>query len=149
MRRGCEGIALGLCRLLLVGKEQLTPGLAQVPFGVVGEHAQEDAGPHPMLEPVVNRTDLQINRLQRAKCALDLGLPLVVAHKLRCIHSIGRHCGADHVQTIERRLGFDRGGVALAGQPGVAPDNQPFARIGKKPQLRKTKAKDEKLTLPS
>src|SRR5512132_4390945 len=39
---------------------------AQVPFDVIAEHAQEHMGADASAEPVVERPDLQIDRLQRA-----------------------------------------------------------------------------------
>lgn len=44
-----DGIALDLCRLILMGEEQFAPGFAQMPFDVAGEHAQQDVGAHAVL----------------------------------------------------------------------------------------------------
>jgi hypothetical protein len=66
---GRERIALALGLKILVGEQQLTPGLAHVPLDVVGEHVQEDVGAHARLEPMVDRPDLQVHRLEGAKSA--------------------------------------------------------------------------------
>lgn len=84
----------------LVDKEQFAPGLEQVRLDVEGEHAQEDVGTRPVLEPVMDEADLQIAPFKRAKRALYLSQPLVVASHLSGIHDVGRHCGADHVQAV-------------------------------------------------
>jgi GapR-like, DNA-binding domain len=50
-----------------------------VPFDVAGEHAQKDMSAHPRGEPVVDRPEVQIDGLQAAKGALDMGQVLVGA----------------------------------------------------------------------
>jgi hypothetical protein len=50
-----------------------------MPFDVQGEHAQEDVRADAVLEAVVNRADLQLGALERAKVALDLFELLVSA----------------------------------------------------------------------
>jgi hypothetical protein len=37
---------------------------AHVPVDVIGEHAEEDVGAHAVGQPVVDRPDLQVDRLQ-------------------------------------------------------------------------------------
>ena len=75
-----DRVARGLGMLLGVGEHQLAPGLAHVPLDVVGEHAQEDVRAHPIGGAVVDRAHLQVDRLERAERALDVGQRLVVAH---------------------------------------------------------------------
>ena len=79
-------IARGLGLLIGVGEHQLAPGLAHVPLDVVGEHAQEDVRAHPIGGAVVDRAHLQIDRLERAERALDVGQRLVVAHAVGRVH---------------------------------------------------------------
>lgn len=67
----CHRIARALGCLVGVGEQQLAPGFAHMPFNVVGEHAQQDVRTHPIGAAVVDRTHLQIHRLERAKRALD------------------------------------------------------------------------------
>ena len=86
---------------ILVGEEQWAPRLAHVPLGVVGERAQEDVCPHPILQPVVDRADLQIDRFHGAKRPLHLGEPLVAAHHFGGVHSLrGKRCAND-IQPVE------------------------------------------------
>lgn len=74
-------VAVGAClgeRLIV--EEQWRPGSAQVPLNVVGEQAEEDMGAYPVFTAVVDRADAQIQALECAKGALDLGKVLVAAH---------------------------------------------------------------------
>jgi hypothetical protein len=43
-----------------------------------------------------DRTNVEINGLEAAKGALDIGQALVSAHRIRDIESIGWHAGAQH-----------------------------------------------------
>ena len=83
-----------------------------MPLDMAGEHAQEDMGAHPWGEPVVDRTEVQIDGLQAAEGALEVGKVLVGADD-----AIGRqgfvfNARTDDVKTIEPGLGGDAGGVA-------------------------------------
>ena len=52
-------------------EEQRSPSPAHVPLDVVGEHAQEDVCAHAIGGAVVDRTHLQVDRLERAgPCAI-------------------------------------------------------------------------------
>ena len=62
----------GLGRLILIGEEQFPPGLAHMPLNVVGEHAEEDVGPHSVTQTMVDGTDLEVDGLQGTKRAFDL-----------------------------------------------------------------------------
>ncbi len=54
--------ALGLGRSGVVVIEQdRRERLAHVPFHTVGQHAQQDVGAHPLLKPMVNRTELEVD----------------------------------------------------------------------------------------
>jgi hypothetical protein len=57
----CDRIARCLGGLILIGEQQRPPRFDQMPFDVVGEHAEEDVRPHSALEPVVDRADLQVH----------------------------------------------------------------------------------------
>ena len=81
-------IARGLGRLLDIGEHQLAPGLTHVPLHVVGQHAQEDVRAHPIGRVVMDRAHLQVDGLERAERALDVGQGLVVAHALGRIHAL-------------------------------------------------------------
>jgi len=50
-----------------------------MPLDVIGQHAQEDVGAHALLQPMVDRPDVQIDGLQATKRALHLGERLVGA----------------------------------------------------------------------
>lgn len=60
----CDRIAFGLGGLILVGEERLATCLAQVLLDVVGEHAPQDVGTHPILETAVDGADFQIHRFE-------------------------------------------------------------------------------------
>jgi hypothetical protein len=53
--------------IVVIIEHRRQPG-AQAPFDVIAEHAQEHMGADASAEPVVERPDLQIDRLQRAEC---------------------------------------------------------------------------------
>jgi hypothetical protein len=38
----------------MIFEQDRRPGVTQVPFDVIGEHAQKDVGADPRLDPVVN-----------------------------------------------------------------------------------------------
>ena len=120
---GRHGVARGLGRLIGVGEHQLAPGLAHVPFDVVGEHAQEDVRAHPVGLAVVDRAHLQVDRLERAKRPLDVGQRLVVAHAVGRIHLRRAQRGADDVDAVQRCLGGDGLELARTGER-VLPDRQ-------------------------
>ena len=71
-------LATGLSRsgfgggLVVVVVEHRGEARAHVPFDVVGEHAQEHVGADAILQPMMDRADVQIDRLQAAKRAFDL-----------------------------------------------------------------------------
>ena len=52
-------------------------------------------GAHPAGEPVMHRTDLEVDALERAEGALDLGEALVGEHRAAGVERFGRHgwCG--------------------------------------------------------
>ena len=90
--------------------------LAHVPLDVIGEHAQEDMRPNPRCEAVVERPDLQIDGLERAKGAFHLGERLAGAHRPFIAEGILGQAGADHVDAVQRRLVNDGLGVAGKGE---------------------------------
>ncbi len=94
-------------RLILVGKEQFAPGLLQVPLDGVGEHAEEDVGPDPIAQTVMDGADLEIDGLHRPKRALDLREGFVMAHAARSIQALRCDRGADDINAIEGRLRGD------------------------------------------
>ena len=53
--------------------------LAHVPFDMIGEHAQQDVGAHARRGPMEDRPQMEIDGLERAERALDLGQALVGA----------------------------------------------------------------------
>ena len=64
----------------LVKQHGREPG-AHVPLDMVGEHAQEDVGAHARRRPMEDRTHMQIDGLEAAEGALDLGQALVGADR--------------------------------------------------------------------
>ena len=82
--------------------------LAHVPVDVIGEHAEEDVRPHAAGEPVVDGADVEVDRLEVAEGALDVGEALVGEHRVRGVEGLGRRRGAQDVEAVERRLAGDR-----------------------------------------
>ena len=68
----------------------------------------------------MNRPYLQVDRLQRAECALDVGQRFVVTHAVCRVHLRRRQRGANDVNAIERRLSGDAVLLTLKGQRGGA-----------------------------
>ena len=62
---------------------------------------------HPIGEPVVNRPDLEIDRFQGTKRALDLGERFVAAHHLGAVHLLRGYRGTQDVDAIEQGFGGD------------------------------------------
>ena len=94
---------------LLVGivVEHRREALAHVPLDMIGEHAQADVGAHARGGPMEDRSDLEIDGLDAAEGALDLGQALVGAHAGAVVEGLGGEAGADHVDAVEARLGVD------------------------------------------
>jgi hypothetical protein len=59
---------------------------------------------------------LQVDGLERAEGALDIGQRLVAVHAFVAIHAIGLDAGAQHIQTIERGLFGDAVVVARVSE---------------------------------
>src|SRR5436189_2371590 len=90
--------------------------LAHVPFDMAGEHAQEDMGAHPRRQPMVDRSQVQIDGLETAEGALDAGEALIGAD-----HALGRQgfvldAGADDIKAVEPGLLGDAEGTAGKGK---------------------------------
>lgn len=66
-RRRRHRVALGQARLILINEQERPPRLAHVPLDVVGEHAREKDRVRTHLAAMVERTNLQISALERAK----------------------------------------------------------------------------------
>jgi hypothetical protein len=60
-------------RLIGVAVEHQGEALTEMPFNVIGEHAQKDVSAHARRCPVEDRKNLQINSLDAANGAFDLG----------------------------------------------------------------------------
>ena len=81
-------VAGGLGRLILIGEEQLAPGLLQMPFDIVGEHTEKDVGADSIAQAMVDRADLQVHGLHRPKRPLDLRERFVMADATRAIQAL-------------------------------------------------------------
>src|SRR5271169_4482386 len=123
-RRGPRGgddrgaFAGGASRIVVVEQHGFE-ALAHVPFDMAGEHAQEDMGAHPRRQPMVDRSQVQIDSLQAAKGALDAGEALIGAD-----HALGRQgfvfdAGADDIKAVEPGLVGDAVGIAGKGEAVV------------------------------
>src|ERR1700694_2127033 len=71
---------------------------------VVREHAREHVRTHPLLQTMMDRTNLQVQALERAESAFYLREALVRANHLRCIHRLGRQARAQDIQAIQSGL---------------------------------------------
>ena len=80
LRGACECLAQGFGERLagatgsrvawrpgLRRRTSAAPGLGHVPFDVVGEHAQEDVGAHPVGEAVMDGADADVDGLRVRK----------------------------------------------------------------------------------
>ena len=85
-----------------------------MPLDMVGEHAQEDVGAHPVGQPVVDRPDLEVDRLHAAERPFDKGERLVGADGTGIVEGRDGQAGAHHVEAVEGGLGGDR--CRLAGE---------------------------------
>jgi hypothetical protein len=90
--------------------------ISHVPLDVVGEHAQKDVGPHPILQSMVDRADLQIDRFQGAKRPLHLGEPLVAAHHFGGVHPLRGKRRANDIRPVEGCFRREIQGYAAAGR---------------------------------
>ena len=87
-----------------------------MPFDMAGEHAQEDMGAHPRCQPMVDRSQVQIDSLETAEGALDAGEALIGAdHALGC-QGFVVDAGADDIKAVEPGLGGDAVGIAHEGE---------------------------------
>ena len=77
--RGSGGLGRGG---IVVVEEQRRERAAHVPLDVVGEHAEEDVGPDPAFEAVVDRAHLEIHGLVAAERPLDAAQALVGPDRL-------------------------------------------------------------------
>jgi hypothetical protein len=91
-------------RRLFVGEGRLAPGVAQVPFDVEGEHAEEHVRADAVFEPVVDPADLQLGPLEDAEVALDLFELLVGAHDVGRVKALGGDAGAQNIDAVQRGL---------------------------------------------
>jgi hypothetical protein len=74
---------------------------------------------HALLEPMVNRAELEIDRLKAAEGVLDLGQALVGPHRLIGGQCGGRHAGAHDVDAVERRLTRNTLFIASKAEAGL------------------------------
>jgi hypothetical protein len=63
---------------VLIGKHQLAPRLAHVPFDVVSEHAQEDMRADTALQTLVDGTDVQVDDFHQTKRPLHSASALLL-----------------------------------------------------------------------
>src|ERR1700678_4428377 len=70
-------------------------------------------------DPVMNGTDLQVDRFQRAEGALHAGQVLVGAHRVGSTHRLGRQAGADDIDPVETRLARNGFGTAAKAEAGL------------------------------
>ena len=90
-----------------------------MPGEVVGQHAEEHVRADAVFEVVVDRADLELGAFEGAERSLDLFEVLVGAHDLPGIQLGVRNAGPQHVDPVQRGLGFDLFDLALVGEAGV------------------------------
>src|SRR5581483_3055317 len=115
------GDRAGLGGGLLVGVCQRGQRCAQVPGEVGGEHADQHVRADPVLEPVVDRPQVQVVGLHDPEVPFDVLEVLVGGDGAGGIECAGGQRGADDVDAVERGLGVDGGLVPPPGQ-GIAGD---------------------------
>jgi len=103
--------------LRLTIEQQWLPGFAQVPFDVVGQHAEEDVGTHPIRQMMVDGPDLQVHALQAPKGPFHLGQAVVVGLRIFGLQLGRRNLGAEHVDAVRRGFVVDQ---ILIAPPGEA-----------------------------
>jgi hypothetical protein len=87
---------------------------------MIGEHAQQDVGAHARRRPMEDRTQMDIDGLQRAERALDPRQALVGTDGCRVIEQLLGQVGAHDVDAVQRRLGGDRLGLAMERETRLA-----------------------------
>src|SRR5246127_3379788 len=90
-----------------------------MPFQVVGEHAKKHVGPHAIGQPVIDWSDLEIDRLDAAEGTLDQAEGFVAAHGGGVVESGGGQAGAHDVEAVECRLHGDFIGLSSKAEAGV------------------------------
>ena len=90
-----------------------------MPDQVAGEQADQHVRRDPLLEVVVDRSQVQVVGLDDAEVAFDVGEVLVAFHHRGGVEGVGLDAGAQHVDAVERGFGVDAGGVATVGEGGV------------------------------
>src|SRR5674476_714925 len=76
-------------------------------------------GPDPVLGPVVDRAQVQVDALDGAEVAFDAGQTLVGGDNLARVHLLGADGGGDDVQPVQGRLGSDLVLVTGEGERGL------------------------------
>ncbi len=102
---------------VVVVKEDRGQTASHVEFDVVGQHAEKDVGAHPRRRPMEDRADFQINRLQAAEGALDLGQGFIGTDGLFRREGRRRQVGADHIEPVEAGFAGDVMGPVEAADP--------------------------------
>jgi hypothetical protein len=91
-----------------------------MPFDMVGEHAQEDVGAHPLCGPVADRPDFEIDGFDRSEGAFDAGQIFVGLDRFASVEVLGRDAGPDDIDAVEAGLFLDPVAPALEGEMAVA-----------------------------
>ena len=84
---------------------------------------RKDVSADPILQMVVNGSDLQIDTLTAAEGPFGDGQPLVGSHRLFGIHLLAGQVGANHIDPVQCRLLLDALLPALVGE-GLLADLQ-------------------------
>ena len=103
-RRGA--LRPGGLRIVLVEQDR-GQAFSHVPFGVVGEHAQEDVGTDAGFAVDEDRPDSEPSGLDLPEGLLDLRQAFVCLHRLVRSDAAGVEAGADDPKSVERGFAVD------------------------------------------
>src|SRR5208282_6923120 len=76
----------------------------------------------PVREPVVDRPDVKIDRLDAAEGTFHLAQGLVAAHRGGVVQHVGRQAGAHYIYAIGGGFGGDLGSLARESEALVGDD---------------------------
>src|SRR6185503_9100069 len=100
---------------VVVDEQDWGQGGFHVPADVVGQHAQEHVGAHPVGQPMPDGPHVQF-AVESAKEPLDIGEVLVAQHDIVAAQGVVGQAGAPDVAAVEGGLGGDGLGVAGEGE---------------------------------
>ncbi|WP_245272713.1 hypothetical protein [Mesorhizobium sp. LNHC221B00] len=101
-------------------EQQRRQGLPQMPFDVIGEHAQKDMSAYAWRRPVADRPDFEIDGLQGSEGPLDTRQILIGLDRFCGVEMLGGHAGTDDVNAVEASLLLDLPDPSLPSEGAIA-----------------------------